>query len=198
VPEPTTPLLVVDVQRGFLNDYTHHIPERVVRLVKSREFDPLLFTRFVNTPGSPYRRFLDWHELGCAPATDLAPELEPFAQRGTVFTKEGFTGLPDKLKSYLQRHHVSRMTVVGIDTDMCVLKVAMDLFDRGIEPIVLSDCCASTMGLQAHLAGLAVLSRNIGPHQIREAGFGDGYLAAPDERHPESASRPIAPVRDGM
>lgn len=45
---------------------------------------------------------------------------------------------------------------------MCVLKIAMDFFDIGIEPIVLTDCCASTAGLQAHLAGLAVLSRNLG------------------------------------
>ena len=26
---------------------------------------------------------------------------------------------------------------------MCVLKTAMDVFDLGIEPIVLVDCCAS-------------------------------------------------------
>jgi hypothetical protein len=55
----------------------------------------------------------------------------------------------------------------------------MDLFDMGIKPVVLVDCCASTAGLQAHLAGLAVLSRNLGPHQLRDAGLGEGYLAAP-------------------
>lgn len=57
----------------------------------------------------------------------------------------------------------------------------MDLFDISIEPIVLTDCCASTAGLQAHLAGLAVLSRNIGAGRLRDAGLSDGSLAAPPE-----------------
>ena len=72
----------------------------------------------------------------------------------------------------------------------------MDLFDLGIEPVVLADCCASTMSLQAHLAGLAVLNRHIGPHQIRDAGFGGGYIAAPDEAHPNGEA-PFGGLRDG-
>ena len=64
---------------------------------------------------------------------------------------------------------------------MCVLKIAMDLFDLGIEPIVLSDCCASTMGIASPPRRLRVLSRNIGPHQIRDAGLGGGHFAAPDD-----------------
>jgi hypothetical protein len=62
---------------------------------------------------------------------------------------------------------------------MCVLKVALDLFDLGIEPIIMVDCCASTLGLQAHLAGLAVLARNIGADRLRSAGLDDGRLGAP-------------------
>lgn len=65
---------------------------------------------------------------------------------------------------------------------MCVLKIAMDVFDIGIEPVVLTDCCASTAGLQAHLAGLAVLSRNIGAQRLVEGGVGDGSLAAPPQK----------------
>ena len=70
--------------------------------------------------------------------------------------------------------------IAALVLDMCVLKVAMDCFDLGIEPIVLVDCCASTAGLQAHLAGLAILSRNIGPHQLRLTRLHETYLAAPE------------------
>lgn len=87
--------------------------------------------------------------------------------------------MPDELASYLRQQHIERVFWAGIDTDMCVLKVAMDIFDIGIEPIVLTDCCASTAGLQAHLAGLAVLSRNIGANRLRDAGLSGGLLAAP-------------------
>lgn len=87
--------------------------------------------------------------------------------------------MPDQLTDYLRQQRIEQISIVGIDTDMCVLKIAMDLFDIGIEPIVFTDCCASTAGLQAHLAGLAVLSRNIGAMRLRDAGLSGGSLAAP-------------------
>ena len=65
---------------------------------------------------------------------------------------------------------------------MCVFKIEINLFDISIEPLILTDCCASTAGLQAHLAGLAVLSRNIGAQRLRVAGLSDGLLAAPVEQ----------------
>jgi nicotinamidase-related amidase len=173
------PLVIVDVQRGFMNEFTHHIPERVERLVARGQYDPLLFTRFVNVPDSPYHRFLDWHEAVGPPDTELVPEIVRFVGRGRVFEKRGYTGLPEELGQHLCEVAAEEVTIVGIDTDMCVLKIAMDVFDLGIRPIVLTDCCASTLGAASHLAGLAVLSRNIGPQQLREAGLSEGTVAAP-------------------
>src|SRR5262245_37122222 len=168
------PLLVVDVQRGFINEFTHHIPGRIQQLIERGAHDPVLFTRFVNAPEGPYRSFLDWHACQGPPDTDLAPELTRWGGRDAVFSKPGLCGLPQELATHLLERRVERVFVAGIDTDMCVLKIAMDLFDQNIEPIVLTDCCASTAGLQAHLAGLAVLSRNIGAERLQEAGLSGG------------------------
>ena len=178
-PPMTAPLLVVDVQNGFLNDFTRHIPPRIVELIRRVEHDPILFTRFVNVADGPYHRFLDWHACAERPETDLVAELEPFAAPERVFEKPGYTGISDALAERLREGGYDAVAIVGIDTDMCVLKVAMDVFDLGIEPIILTDCCASTAGLQAHLAGLAVLSRNIGALRLRDAGLSGGQLAAP-------------------
>lgn len=173
------PLLIVDVQSGFINSFTHHIPQRIVRLIQRGEHAPLLFTRFINETHGPYQRFLDWHSCSREPETNIVPELEPFAQPRFIFSKLGLCGMSDDLAKYLRSQGIERVFLVGIDTDMCVLKIAMDLFDIGIEPLVFTDCCASTAGLQAHLAGLAVLSRNIGANRLRDAGLSDGSLAAP-------------------
>ena len=173
------PLLVVDVQRGFINPFTQHIPERITRLIRTGGYQPILFTRFVNSAESPYHRLLDWHACVGPPETELVEELAALVDDGNVYDKHGLTGVPEALADRLARDRVSQIAVVGIDTDMCVLKVAMDLFDLGVEPIVLIDCCASTAGLQAHLAGLAILSRNIGPHQLRLTELHEGYLTAP-------------------
>jgi nicotinamidase-related amidase len=172
-------LLVVDVQHGFINPYTRHVPRRVLRLADAQPFREVLFTLFLNPPGSHYRKLLQWDACSGPPDTELVPELEQLATPGRVFRKYGMAGLPDDLKQYLREHAIERLAIVGIDTDMCVLKCAMDAFDLGVEPVVLIDCCASTAGLQAHLAGLSILSRNIGPLQLRLSDQSGTYLAAP-------------------
>ena len=174
------PLVVVDVERGFINAFTAHIPERIRRLIEMNEYAPVLFTRFVNTEGSPYRTLLRWDACATPSETELVAELAPLAAPGDVYTKSGLAGVPDELATRLRQEKPAELAIVGIDTDMCVLKVAMDVFDLGIEPIILVDCCASTAGLQAHLAGLAILSRNIGPHQLRLTKLHETYLASPE------------------
>lgn len=173
------PLLVVDVQNCFLNDFTRHVPERIVTLIERGAYAPILFTRFVNPPGGPYHRFLRWHDCVEEPGINLAPELQPYVRGGEIFTKPGYAGISDELAEYFVNERYRQIAIAGIDTDMCVLKVAMDIFDLGIRPLVLTDCCASTAGLQTHLAGLAVLARNIGADQLLDAGLNDGRLAAP-------------------
>ena len=186
-------LLIVDVQNGFVNSYTEAIPRRIRTLVDRGRFEPVLFTCFVNTPESPYRRILDWHECAEAPDTDIAPELADLVRPGCAYTKPGFTGIPDDLAKRLRDEAPEEVVVVGIDTDMCVLKVAMDVFDLGITPVVLVDCCASTGGLQAHLAGLATLARNIGANQLRTTGLDEGYLGRPpdEDEQPEAVIDPV-------
>ncbi len=172
-------LLVVDIQEGFINAFTRHIPERVATLIERGDFDPILFTRFVNTESGPYQRFIGWNACADEPEVNLARDVAVHARAEHVFTKPGYAGIPDELTRYLRDERIERISIVGIDTDMCVLKMAMDIFDLNIEPFVLVDCCASTAGLQAHLAGLAVLARNIGADHLRDAGLSDGHLAAP-------------------
>lgn len=172
-------LLVVDVQNSFINEFTAAIPGRVRLLIERGRFDQVLFTRFVNVPDSPYRRLLDWHECAEPPATEISLELAELVEPDRVFDKPGFTGIPDDLATRLRQDEPDEVAIVGIDTDMCVLKVAMDVFDLGITPVVLVDCCASTAGLQAHLAGLATLARNNGAYQLRTTGLDEGYLGQP-------------------
>jgi nicotinamidase-related amidase len=175
----TYPLLVIDVQNGFINDFTGHVVGRIRQLIESGDYGPIVFTRFINEPGSPFHKFVDWHECETEPETSIVDDLRSYARDDLTFSKPGFAGISPELRDYLESHGFERIFLVGVDTDMCVLKIALDVFDLGIEPIVLTDCCASTAGLQSHLAGLAVLARNIGATQLWDAGLGEGRLAAP-------------------
>ena len=168
------------MQHCFLNDYTKHIPGRIAEVIERDRPEPILFTRFVNEANGPYHRFLDWHACQAPPETNLAPQLVQHARPDRIFTKPGLAGISDELREHLKTECYERVTLAGIDTDMCVLKIALDIFDLGIEPRILVDCGASTAGLQAHLAGLAVLARNIGADKLLDAGLNSGTIAAPE------------------
>ena len=52
--------------------------------------------------------------------------------------------------------------IIGFNTDCCVLKVALDLFDRGYAFHVLTDYCYSSTGEEEHRRGVAVLRDLLG------------------------------------
>ncbi len=183
--QPFVPLLIIDVQQCFLNEFTRHLPGRIATLIERGDHDPVVFTRFVNVEESPFRRMLGWEECLEPAGTTLAAEIRAYERDDNVYSKPGYAGLPDSMAEFLVAQGFERVALAGIDTDMCVLKVAMDLFDLNIEPLIYTDCCASTAGLQAHLAGLAVLARNVGATRLLDAGLSGGALAAPDFSRPE-------------
>lgn len=59
-----------------------------------------------------------------------------------------------------------RVFVTGVDTDCCVLKIATDLFERWIRPVVLVQYCDSNGGEESHSAGITCLKRLIGERQL--------------------------------
>jgi nicotinamidase-related amidase len=51
--------------------------------------------------------------------------------------------------------------VCGIDTDICVLKTAVDAFEYDLTPWILQDACASHAGPEAHTAGRFIGTNHI-------------------------------------
>ncbi len=67
-----------------------------------------------------------------------------------------------ELEAILHRIGARDVLVCGIDTDICVLATAVDLFDRGFRPFVISDLSMSHAGPELHDAALRILPRFIG------------------------------------
>jgi len=163
----TDMLLVVDVQNGFVNEHTRHVVDTVNALIGafSRRGEPVAFTRFVNTPGSGYQRWIGWTRFMHGPENDLFDALD--AGAGPVFIKHGYTAFTPEFETHVREQRVERLVVCGIATDGCVLKSAVDAFERGIEPVVVTDACASHAGSAVHEAGLLLLGRFIGTRQLK-------------------------------
>ncbi|MEU9418396.1 isochorismatase family cysteine hydrolase [Streptomyces sp. NPDC048272] len=165
----STALLVIDVQRGFVNEHSRDIVPAVVRLVDGWRAAgaPVVFTRFHNAPGSPYETISGWKRLRTAEEQAFVEALGPFIDdtalvidkgQASVFTPEG--------SQLIQDSGWSDLVLCGIDTDACVYDSATAAYQRGHRPWVVTDACASSGGSQYHEAALLLAARNLGADQL--------------------------------
>jgi nicotinamidase-related amidase len=161
-------LIVVDMQQGFLHANSEHVVPQVVSLVHRWRAagGSLIFTRFRNSPGSAYERFFQWTALMEPPQTDLIPELAEHADEATVIDKRTYTLFNQDGARAIEYGGWSDIFICGLTTESCVLKTAVDAFERDLAPWVVTDACATHAGVEAHQAGLLVLRRFIGVNQL--------------------------------
>ncbi len=174
----TAPLLiVVDVQKGFVNDNSAHIVPDVVKLIDRWHSlgGKVVATRFRNAPDSQWVRLLGWSKLMDSPEIDLVDELDGLAD--IVIDKYSYTSLTDELNELLPEAPAP-VYVCGIDTDICVTKTAVDLYERGNRPVIITDACASHAGIESHTHALETLRRFIGRTQLLTADEADQEIQA--------------------
>ncbi|SCL15144.1 cysteine hydrolase [Micromonospora inyonensis] len=161
-------LVVTDMQNGFVREQSAHVVPIVVDLVHRWQAagGDTLFTRYLNYPDSPFERFFGWRRLQSPPETDIISELQCYAERGAVLDKTIYSPFTiDGIKMFEQRGW-KEFYFCGIATESCVLKGAVDAFERNLTPWLIADASASHAGPAAHDAGLLVARRFIGPNQV--------------------------------
>ena len=159
-------LLVVDVQSGFISPASASIPSALRAFCESTPFEHRIFTRFIN-PGSggPFVDILNWPRL--RQDGEIALALEVADLPTLVIDKYTYSPFVDtKLEDTLKNLEVYEVAVCGIDTDVCVLTAAVDLFDRGFRPLVVSDLSMSHAGREFHEAAIKILPRFIGADNV--------------------------------
>lgn len=163
-----TPLIVVDMQNGFVNSKSSHVVEPVGALVSTwaRLGWPIYFTRFINEVGSQWEEWLDWHRLQTSPETDIIPTLAKSADDAVTFEKTRYSCVTGPVLDAMTRDAWSEVVICGVATDGCVMESAVDFFERRIRPLVVVDACASHAGDEIHKMGLTLLTRSIGPRQL--------------------------------
>ncbi|SDP94124.1 isochorismatase family cysteine hydrolase [Lentzea jiangxiensis] len=165
-------LVVVDVQNGFVSSKSAPIVPHVTDVVRRWEQagGATVFTRFVNHPGSPYERLINWSRMQTSPEIDIVDDLVPAFRRAvTVLDKPIYSLFTEQGAATVAQHGWTDIVIVGIATESCVLKTACDAFERGLTPWVVKDAVYSHAGQEAHEAGLLVTSRFIGRRQLIDA-----------------------------
>ena len=156
-----TLLLVIDMQKAFINPNTEYLIEKISNLINANQYNYIVFTRFINTNDSIYVRDLNYY--GCI-GEDKELVIKPDNHK--VIDKKVYSSLNSELKNYIIENNIAKIYLCGINTDCCVLKTAFDLFENEYDFYILKDYCASTNGTEKHNNALEILKRNIGNKRI--------------------------------
>lgn len=162
-------LILVDMQNGFVRyEQTKQLGDRIEELLKSKSFDCVVATKFLNYDNSIYEKLFDWHRLKTEEDRKLYKDFDEYTD--VVIEKTVYTCVN---QHFLQRicqlnggAYPEKLFVAGADTDCCVLKIASDLFEHNIRPIVLTHYCDSNGGPESHNAGVICMKRLIGEKQL--------------------------------
>ena len=125
-------LLVIDVQKAFINKSTMNVVPKIEKLVSSKKYDKVIYTQFINNEGSKYTNKLNYY--GCI---NDDKELVINPKNNLVIKKNVYTAFNEELKNYIDKNKISKIYLCGIDTECCILKTAFDLFENSYEFYIL-------------------------------------------------------------
>lgn len=161
-------LVVVDVQNGFVTEHSAHVVPVIAELVRDwlDAGRDVVFTRYINYPGSPFETIMSWTKLMDSPEIDIVDELQELSKKSlAIIDKKIYTMFNEEGTALARERAWTDMYVCGIDTEVCVLKTAVDAFEHGVRAWLLTDASASHSGQRPHDAGVLVAQKMIGRSQ---------------------------------
>lgn len=151
---------MIDLQNGFINNDYNFI-KKIEKLL-CNEFDKIIFTRFINKKNSIFEKQLNWSKMIDKKEQEIAINSKDYK----VIVKEGYSAITQDFINYIKENNIDTFFLCGLDTDACILKTALDIFELGLTPIVLKKYCKSSGGKKYHKFALDILKRNIGKNNI--------------------------------
>jgi len=136
-------LLIVDMQRYFLEDSSHAfipaaraIVPRITKLIHaySQHGRAIVFTRHLNTDADAGMMSRWWQDLirKDDPASEIIPEFDTC--RGVVIEKSQYDAFhKTQLEEILRQKGVTQVVICGVMTHLCCETTARSAFVRGFE-----------------------------------------------------------------
>lgn len=157
-------IIVVDMQRGFINKNNEHLINKINTYLNSNKFDNIFYTKFYNNENSPFVNILKWYDMSNTYEQKFVVYFMPNAN---IFSKNTYGLNSDNIKT-LTKLNINEIEVCGTDTYACVLTIAYQLFDSNIKPIILSDLCVSSSNdKNIHNNALQIMERSFGKECIK-------------------------------
>lgn len=155
-------LLVIDLQENFINENTKNVPNSIKELIDSNIANHIVFTKFINDDSSNFYKVLNYK--GCMSEKDRNIVIDTKDYK--IIEKRVYTAYNDELKLYINTNNIKTIYLCGIDTDACVLKTALDLFENNFDVKVIEDCSMSHSGIEYHISAINMLRKLIGNQNV--------------------------------
>ena len=117
---------------------------------------------FINDDNSNFYRILNYK--GCMTEKDRNIVID--TKNYKIIEKRVYTAYNDELKLYIDSNNFETIYLCGIDTDACVLKTALDLFENNLDVKVIEDCSMSHSGIEYHNSAINMLRKLIGNQNV--------------------------------
>lgn len=155
-------LLVIDVQRDFINQNTSKTLDNLKKLIDLKKYDLVAFTRFINDKSNILYKKLNYK--GCMTAKQQ--EIVIHTVNYKIFDKRVYTAVNSELKQFIEKNKIDEIYLCGFDTDACILKTALDLFENNYCVKIIENCCMSSYGKEVHQNAINILKKLIGEKNI--------------------------------
>ena len=155
-------LLIIDVQLDFINENTKPILNKIIELIDSKKYNKIAFTRFINDKNSIWYRKLNYK--GCM--TNEGQKIVLNTKDYKIFNKKIYSAVNEEFEKWIKDNNINEIYLCGFDTDACIQKTALDLFEKGYNVFVLKDYCMSHSGKELHDIIINNLKRLIGKNSI--------------------------------
>ena len=155
-------LLVIDLQKAFINKNTKEIFEKIQKLVNSKRYGNIIFGKFINHLDSPFYTKLGYKECIDKDSQEIALDTKD----NKIIERDKYSLFTKELIDYIVLNNIKNIYICGLDTDACVYKTALDLFENNFNVYILKDYCFSNGVLKFHQYGIELLKRQIGEKYI--------------------------------
>ncbi len=157
-------IIVVDMQKGFINENNKHLVDKINTYLASNKFDNIFFTQCINNSQSPYTKILNWNGMADSDEQKIIINKQKQAK---ILTKDCY-GISQKDIELLKSLNINEIEICGTDIDACCLAVGFNLFDNNIKPIFIKDLCA-TSSRNVNMASFAfsIIERQFGKDSIK-------------------------------
>jgi nicotinamidase-related amidase len=157
-------LLIIDPQNGFKNKHTEKALKKIDEIVDF--FDIKFVSIFHNPENSLYKNLLYWHNFAKHKNKEYSELAIKADKKYKTLKTHKYGKISWGFKTYIKLNKIKTIYICGVETDACVYKTALDIFDLGVTPIIISDACGSCRSKKFHDMALMLAERQIGEDQV--------------------------------